>query len=326
MEEKRRKTKNTLSCLIPIHELIGIETGSSVSEWITKKQYKILPELGRGTIEVYTFEDIYISIKKLSLENDLILSMNNDYEGKHLSFLIKGETILTNSRNGNEYIYADQDSYLLNFTNFKGDIKVSGGKIHHEVNIKLSDEFLLKHDLNNDTFFKRIGDPDGHVIIPMTNELYSIISDVTKRAYKGISYKIFLESKILELIAIQIDNYKTRKNIGVKVNTSCTIKKLYSITQILRERMNENLSIKSLCKEVGLNEYILKKEFKRVFGTSVGAYALKVKMQKAKELLEGTEVPIYEISETIGYKNATHFSAAFKRFHGISPKKLRDRL
>ena len=44
---------------------------------------------------------------------------------------------------------------------------------------------------------------------------------------------------------------------------------------------------------------------------------------KAKKLLEYSQKPIYEISEIVGYKNATHFTAAFKKQEGTTPKKFR---
>ena len=49
-------------------------------------------------------------------------------------------------------------------------------------------------------------------------------------------------------------------------------------------------------------------------------------MKKAKELLKMTQLPIYEIAEEVGYKNATHFSAAFKRSYKESPKEYRNKL
>lgn len=39
-----------------------------------------------------------------------------------------------------------------------------------------------------------------------------------------------------------------------------------------------------------------------------------------------TDLPIYEIAEQIGYKNATHFSAAFKRQEGTTPKKFKTNI
>lgn len=47
-------------------------------------------------------------------------------------------------------------------------------------------------------------------------------------------------------------------------------------------------------------------------------------MTKAKDLLRGTQMPIYQIAEDVGYKNATHFSAAFKKYYGELPKQYRN--
>ncbi len=47
-------------------------------------------------------------------------------------------------------------------------------------------------------------------------------------------------------------------------------------------------------------------------------------MDRAKDLLRSTQLPIYQIADEIGYKNATHFSAAFKRCFGMTPKNFRN--
>jgi AraC-like DNA-binding protein len=47
-------------------------------------------------------------------------------------------------------------------------------------------------------------------------------------------------------------------------------------------------------------------------------------MELARQLLTRTDQLIYEVSEAVGYKNATHFSAAFKRHSGKTPKQFRN--
>lgn len=312
--------------LSPLHLMIGIEGASFKNKWFDKKEYLLKPEIGKGTIEVISFDDISISIKKMHLKDDVLLRFSNNYNGKHLSFLLKGEIIFKNDLGCNDLIYTDNDSCMICFSGYNGLIKVSGNKQFHEITIKLSDTFLSKHQIDAQRYIKQLNDPDSQIIIPMTAEPFNIINDLNKKNYKGISQKVYLESKILELIAVQIDSYLSYKASEVKSSTSCNIKKIYDVTQILRIRMHENLGLKDLSLAVGINEHLLKKEFKRVFGSSVSVYALKLKMQKAKQLLEATEKPIYEISEEVGYKNATHFSAAFKKFYGKTPKRFRDSL
>ena len=47
-------------------------------------------------------------------------------------------------------------------------------------------------------------------------------------------------------------------------------------------------------------------------------------MEKAVQLLNLSNKPIYEISDLVGYKNPTHFSAAFKRNFGCTPRQFRE--
>lgn len=81
-----------------------------------------------------------------------------------------------------------------------------------------------------------------------------------------------------------------------------------------------------MSKEVGMNKTLLNREFLRVFGQTVHEYSINKKIEKAKLLLVNTDLPIYEIAEQIGYKNATHFSAAFKRQEGTTPKKFKTNI
>ncbi|GAL82455.1 transcriptional regulator [Algibacter lectus] len=96
--------------------------------------------------------------------------------------------------------------------------------------------------------------------------------------------------------------------------------------QFLKNNVDKNYSLNELSNEIGLNENELKTEFKRVFDCSVCQYFISEKMKKSEHLLQNTELPIYLIAEEVGYKNATHFSAAFKRFYDETPRVCRARV
>ena len=72
--------------------------------------------------------------------------------------------------------------------------------------------------------------------------------------------------------------------------------------------------------------HMLNKEFCRVFGYSIHEFTLAEKMNQAKLLLENTDKMIYQIAEEVGYKNATHFTAAFKKQLGVTPKQYKKSL
>ena len=46
-------------------------------------------------------------------------------------------------------------------------------------------------------------------------------------------------------------------------------------------------------------------------------------MEKAMELLRGTDLRTYEIADQIGFENTHYFSVAFKKYTGMSPSDFR---
>ena len=109
------------------------------------------------------------------------------------------------------------------------------------------------------------------------------------------------------------------------MNDSTTLKKVFLAKDIIKNNLNIQLSINELSKKVYLNEFLLKKEFKNNFGVTIFEFALQERMSTAKRLLTNTSKPIYEIAELVGYKNPTHFSAAFKKIGGVTPKTYRKK-
>jgi two-component system response regulator YesN len=70
-------------------------------------------------------------------------------------------------------------------------------------------------------------------------------------------------------------------------------------------------------------EYLMKL-FKLQFGFGIHEYVQKVRMDKAKELLDDPSLKIQDISEMLGYKDKNYFSKAFRNYYAESPSEYRD--
>src|SRR5215831_1765001 len=87
----------------------------------------------------------------------------------------------------------------------------------------------------------------------------------------------------------------------------------------LEKNLKYGMTIVELAKKVGVGERNLQQKFKHQFGSSIHAFLITMRMQKARELLEGTEKPIKQIAEECGYKRITSFIKAFTKANKISP-------
>jgi AraC-like DNA-binding protein len=80
--------------------------------------------------------------------------------------------------------------------------------------------------------------------------------------------------------------------------------------------------IQFIATEVGLSETILKQCFKKVYGTTLFQYFQNMQLTKAKELISTGKFKIAEVSNKMGYQNASKFAAAFKQNMGVSPSQI----
>ncbi|SNR77726.1 helix-turn-helix transcriptional regulator [Lutibacter flavus] len=327
MDKKRRDFVNCevidlSGAEIGINQVIAVQTNCDNDGKIVYSKHHVLPKYGCGCITNFQFDDLLISISRYKLVKDLIIKYDCDDDFTQLSFLLEGEKIISIRGVEEDIPIESHESYIANINKFKGYVRVSGVKAFKEIKIKLSKLFLLNHGFSNDFIFKKFSDKD--LILPITNELFTVLTNLEDINLKGISRKIFMEAKVLELLAIQMENYKVKKPSDKIACTGKIIRKLYAVHHILKNNLDKNYSIKQLSQEVALNENLLKKEYKRVFGFSMNEFCKQEKMNKAKELLRSSQLPIYQIAEDTGYKNATHFSAAFKKYFGETPKQYRE--
>ena len=70
-------------------------------------------------------------------------------------------------------------------------------------------------------------------------------------------------------------------------------------------------------------ERTLKRRFKTATGTTLIEYLQNVRIEHAKQLLEGGSLPVDEISADAGYEDASFFRRLFKRRTGLSPSQYR---
>ena len=87
---------------------------------------------------------------------------------------------------------------------------------------------------------------------------------------------------------------------------------------------NKDIKVNDMCSYIGITRSYLTKIFKQVLHVSPYEYLLGVRMNKASLLLQTTALPVKQIAEMVGYKDALVFSKAFKQKIGSSPKAFRD--
>ena len=328
MEKIRRDNKNfkrvdLIVLNTSLKSYIATETKREARDGVLFLEYKLLSNFGSGYINEIHFNDVTISISNFVVKSDMTIFNKNENIRLQLSFMLEGEKTIRVNNNTNEINYSKQTSYMAYIESYRGYNKIYANSPFKEVKIKLPIAFLSHYKLLEDINFKSMDDND--LIVPMSSDIFSILLDLESNHVKGISSKIFLEAKVLEILAIQIENYKKNKTQSIDVLSNKNVEKLFHLKQFLKENLNKNYTIQQLSIKTGLSENLIKTEFRKLFNCTVNVFFKQEKMNKAKQLLQQTDLPIYQIADDVGYKNATHFSAAFKRFFKEKPKFFRQK-
>jgi AraC family transcriptional activator of pyochelin receptor len=156
----------------------------------------------------------------------------------------------------------------------------------------------------------------------VTPDIIFAIKSILQCDYSGTLKKMYLDSKVPELLLLSLKNIHGIKEVIIKLN-STDIQKLYQVREYLVDHIDNPGSIHQLAHEVGLNDFKLKNGFKQLFNNTVFGTILDERMQKARGLLTETDLSVHEISIHVGYKNLSNFTAAFKRRFGFPPTSLR---
>lgn len=97
------------------------------------------------------------------------------------------------------------------------------------------------------------------------------------------------------------------------------------VKKYIEEHYNEEISRNELAGIVYLNADYLARLFKKEEGISITDYVIRMRIKKASELLQYSEISINEIAMKVGYDNFSYFSRLCKKMLGCSPKDYRKK-
>lgn len=91
----------------------------------------------------------------------------------------------------------------------------------------------------------------------------------------------------------------------------------------LMERYSGRITGQELALQMNMGYEALRKQFKASTGVSLGQYAIRVRVNKAKAMLLYSDIPLEKLSVRLGYPDCFSFCKQFKQHTGVSPSMFR---
>lgn len=246
-------------------------------------------------------------VKMTSLSESQYVHFNCLLQGKFNAH-VRGQAISLSSGDLNVG-YGEGETFHTEHTQDLSTVEVM---VAPELLIELAGvDFSILKEHNICQFFSRKSQPDWHV--------YTAAIQLSHHLNQSHCQKLLLYSNALTFLHWHFKSFETKKlsEIIPQRERRC----LYLARDHLLSDLSCAPTIAELSKEVGLNQFKLKKGFKTLFENSIYAYFQLHRMEKARELLRIHNVT--ETALTMGYSNVSHFSGAFFKQFNVLPGDFR---
>jgi len=194
-----------------------------------------------------------------------------------------------------------------------------------DVYLHLEPEFVRQVALGADM------NPDKIEIITTLDSRSPLIESMARMAFDELqrdddvaATNLYADS-LANLLAIQLlrEYSSDRLPPAKQYVNGLTNKRLKLVLDLIESDLSEDLSLKVLASAAGLSEYHFFCFFKQSTGLTPHQYVISQRIERAKELLQQTQMTVTEIAYLLGFSTPAHFTHHFRRKTGITPREMR---
>ena len=135
-----------------------------------------------------------------------------------------------------------------------------------------------------------------------------------------------ISARVLQLqlseFFLYADRYGTDRG-KMPVLSSDADQTILHITEYIRARYSEPLSLETLARTAGLSPSYFSRRFKLVTGMRTMEYINYIRLTKASQELLSTDHTITEVAMHSGFSDSNYFKDSFRRSYGLSPRAYR---
>ena len=240
-----------------------------------------------------------------------------EFEGAKLSVNNSNFLILNNGQTYSSYINSNSEveSFCFFFRDgLINDIVSSSKKVFVE-------DGNESQDVN---FYEKL----YKIRYPFASEFYLII--------KSLKFGKISENRMEEIfyrlgeIILELNNVEIKNSFSLKYERTSTRREVYRRLLRCRDFITsnycENITLDDISKACCISKYYLIKVFKQYYLETPYQFLTSCRLEKAKYLIENSDIKIGQIVLLLGFENMSSFSRLFKSKYGKNPTTFRRKL
>ncbi|HAT32621.1 MAG TPA: ArgR family transcriptional regulator [Janthinobacterium sp.] len=134
------------------------------------------------------------------------------------------------------------------------------------------------------------------------------------------------QAHVKEALCVErVRGKEERQRVALQARFGVLQPKLSEAVTLMEANIEEPLSTDDIANLVGLSRRQLERLFKQYLGSLPSRYYLELRLQRARQLLQGTHNSIVQVGLMCGFSSGSHFSTAFGALFGHTPREERQR-
>lgn len=147
--------------------------------------------------------------------------------------------------------------------------------------------------------------------------LMNLVHELSLEERKNTDLIQLYVTQLLLIIARQSKSHDSEKTHGLPY--------VQKALQYMNQNYDQPIQIEDIAMCVNLHPNYLHRLFKKAIGITLHTYLMNLRLDKAKMLLERTDIPITDISDYVGLGSRQYFSYSFKKAFGMTPLEYRKK-
>lgn len=156
----------------------------------------------------------------------------------------------------------------------------------------------------------------AHLALSLRHEL--------QQAFPGSLGKLYAETAAQMLATHLLRHYATTSVRIREYHQKLSSRQMQRVTAFIQDHLDQDLSLASLAQQIALSPYYFARLFRQTTGESVHQFVLRQRLTQASRLLKETDVPLAQVAAAVGIPNQSHFTQAFRRRWGVTPRMYRQ--
>ena len=240
---------------------------------------------------------------------------------------------------GNCLLQVEQEELPLK----AGQFYIIGPNAHHSITMDDDHSVLIGIDIRKSTFessfFNLLANEDllsyffqsiltrpnypNYILFTTKNELEvrSLIKALSMENYIADNY---YNTCCISLVNILMSYILRNYSDTIQFYSYDFLSARFPLIMRYIQKNYQTVSLHELAVAFHYNDTYLSTLIHKNAGMNFSALINKLKTSRARTYLENSSMSIQEISETVGYSSADHFSRTFKQYYDCSPKKYRQ--